>query len=134
MENRCVVFYCYWEIECCGAPFSPGTRVNWPVIKSPKLITSADIRADYVHNSHDADWQSLMMLEGTVESIEVLFERYRPSPDRPRVMLPFENERVKTELADGAEEEKGDLKPSGYIVIIRDFTVRPAEERDITFR
>ena len=134
MQNKCVVFYCFWEMECCGEPFSPGTRITWPVIKDPKLITLADIRADYMHDSHNADWQSLMILEGTVESIEVLYESYIPSSGHPRVMLPYENERVNTEIADGSEEEKGELKPSGYIVIIRDFTVRPAEEREITFR
>ena len=57
----------------------------------------------------------LYVLEGRVEKIDILYQRYELSPDDPRVRVPVGGKLMPAEEARGFEKEEGDLKATGYL-------------------
>ncbi|HIR57066.1 MAG TPA: hypothetical protein IAA54_05305 [Candidatus Gallacutalibacter pullicola] len=43
-------------------------------------------------------------------------------------------ELVDAERAEGFEKSIGDMKPTGYVVRISEYSVRPAKRKDVTFQ
>ena len=76
----------------------------------------------------------LYVLEGRVEKIDILYQRYELSPDDPRVRVPVGGKLMPAEEARGYEKEEGDLKATGYLVVLSGCTVRPARKEEVTFR
>ncbi|MBR1931491.1 MAG: hypothetical protein IJ833_08495 [Lachnospiraceae bacterium] len=135
MENKCIVFYESWQMECCGIPFTVGGTIKWLVYKTDYLNTPVDVgKIDYCYEAHSSKWTDLLVLEGKVDKIELLYEKYLPSVDNPRLLVPIGGKIIETESAKGFEKGIGDMRASGYIVTVSEHIIRPAEESEVTFK
>jgi len=135
--DNCKAFYDSWQMECCGTPFAVGDKIKWLVLTVEKddLFTSVDLgNVDYCYEAHSSQWQELSVLEGTVGKIEILYQKYEPSQDNPRYLVPVGGELISTDRVQGFEKDSGDLKVTGYLVALRDCTLRPAKQEEVTFK
>lgn len=131
---NCTVFYESWQMECCGTAFSIGDTVTWFVYKTTQINTPVDVgEINYYYEAHSSDFKNIFVLEGKVEAIKILYERYAPSTENPRFLVPIGGKVVKTELAEGFEK-CDNMQASGYIVHLNEYTIRPAKKEDITFK
>ena len=133
--NKCIVFYERWQMECCGIEFQTGDTVKWLVCNSYPLITPVDVgKVDYCYEAHDSDWKKIFVLEGIVEHIQILYERYAPLKDNPKLLAPVSGKLIASNCAKGFEKDVDDMKPSGYIVDIIRYLIRPAKKEEVTFK
>lgn len=135
--DRCVVFYEAWQMECCGEVFRVGETVRWPVLGRGDFTLLGDEDADYLYEAHSRDFAKLMMLEGRVERVQILYRRLRPCGVSPTSLVPVEDgESVSEETieAHGGEMLENGMRAEGYMVELSGFSLRPAEKKDITYR
>ena len=105
---QCVVFYEGWQMECCGTAFSVGDAIKWPVAKGVRLNTPVQVGTiDYCYEAHDSSWQKLFVLEGGVENIKILYQRYAAASEDSRLMAPVCGEIVEVNSAKGFEKFNG---------------------------
>lgn len=132
--SKCTVFYESWQMDCCGEEFSIGDTVKWIVDITDCLNTAIDIgKIDYCYEAHSSELEKLFVLEGKVEKIDVLYERYEPSKDNSKLLVAVDGKIVETTYAGAFPEGLDNMVASGYIVMLSDYTIRPAEKSDITF-
>lgn len=80
-------------MECCGTAFSIGNTVKWFVCKTDQLNASIDVgEINYCYEAHSSDWNKLFVLEGKVEEIKILYQKYAPSDRNSCLMLPVNGE------------------------------------------
>ena len=121
-------------MECCGTAFSVGDAIKWPVAKGVRLNTPVQVGTiDYFYEAHDASWQKLFVLEGVVENIKILYQRYAAASEDSRLMAPVCGEIVEVKSAKGFEKFNG-MEAVGYIVTLKEYIVRPAGKEDITYQ
>lgn len=134
--EKCVVFYECWQMECCGKPFSKGDTVKWLVLENEEgcLSTPVDTgQVDYIYEAHSAEWTKLFVFEGEVEEIKILYEKYMPSKDNGKLLVPVGGKLFASETAKGFDKKIDGMDASGYIVSLVKCTVRPAKEDDVAF-
>lgn len=132
---KCVVFYECWQMECCGIPFTVGSIIKWFVYKTDHLNISIDVgKIDYYYDAHSSEWSNLLVLEGKVDKIKLLYEKYMPSVDNPQLLVPIDGKIIEAENANGFEKDIGDMSASGYIVTVSEYVIRQAKESEITFK
>ena len=131
---ECIVLYETWEMECCGIPFSTGDTVKWLVSKAGELIAPIDLGTiDYCYDAHGSDVLSLLVLEGKVDTIKILYQLYTASDDNPRMLIPVDGMLVDTQKAQGFDKDIGDMKASSYIVSLTECKLRPTQKEDVSF-
>lgn len=131
---ECIVFYDSWQMKCCGTPFSLGDSVKWLVSKPGQLYTSVSIGTiNYCYEAHSSDWKNLFVLEGKIEAIKILYQRYEPSESNPRLLVPVDGMIVEVEHAKVFEQDIDDTESSGFIVSLNECTIRPAKKEEVTF-
>ena len=135
--DNCKVFYDSWQLECCGPPFALGDTVKWLVLEIGKddLNTPVDMgKVDYCYEAHSSAWQELFVLQGRVEKIQTLYQKYEPHKDNPKMLIPIGGKLIGSQEAQGFEKNIDGLKATGCLVNICDYTVRPAKQEEVTFR
>lgn len=133
--EKSVVFYESWQMECCGTPFTIGDTIKWLAYEAECLNTPVDIgKIDYCYEAHSSEWNNLFVIEGKVEEIKILYQKYLPSENNTQLLVPADGRLVKTQSAKGFEKEMDDMEASGYIVLLGEYFVRPAEKEEVTFR
>jgi len=132
---KCIVFYESWQMECCGIAFAIDDTVKWLVYKTEQINTLVDIgKINYCYEAHSSDWQNLFVLEGKVETIKILYQQYRSTVNNSRLLVPVNGELVEAECAKGFDKKFNDMEASGYIVELKEYTIRPAKREEVTFR
>lgn len=135
MPVKCVVFYECWQMECCGTPFSIGDRVKSPVMKPECFKSPIDVGViDYIYQAHSSEWKKIYVLEGKVEIIKTLYQRYAPSEHNTRLLVPVDGELIEVKKAKGFDNQFKDMEASGYVVTLNDYLFRPAKKEEVTFR
>ncbi|MCI8668506.1 MAG: hypothetical protein HFI34_03105 [Lachnospiraceae bacterium] len=135
LENKCIVFYESWQMECCGTPFSTGDSIKWLVYKTNHLNSSVDVGIiDYCYEAHSSEWSNLLVLSGKVGKIKVLYQKYIPSQNNPRLLVPVNGKMIEIDIAKGFDRKIDEMEASGYIVSISEYTIRQATESEVTFR
>ena len=135
LENKCIVFYESWQMECCGTPFSMGDIIKWIVCKADGLNTPIDVGIiDYCYEAHSSEWSNLLVLSGKVDKIETLYQKFVPSQDNPRLLVPMDGKMIDVDMAKGFDKKIEEMEASGYIVSIGEYTIRQAEKSEVTFR
>ena len=135
MQENCKVFYESWQMECCGRPFAIGDSVSWLVLRETELNSPVDVgRIDYCYEAHSSAWEELFVLTGRVEQIDVLYQRYEPSKENPRYLVPVGGMTIPAEKAEGFEQDRDGMKATGYVVTLSGVTVRPAKKEEVTFK
>lgn len=133
--SNCIVFYEDWQMECCGTAFSTGDRVKWSVYQCNQLNSPVNVgKVDYCYEAHDSDWTKLSILEGKVRCIKILYQKYIPSEEDPKLLDPVDGILKESEIAKGFDEPYDGMDACGYIVEIENYSVRPAQREEITFQ
>lgn len=128
LVNKCTVFYESWQMECCGKAFSIGDTVKWTVYETDCLDTPFDIgKIDYCYEAH-TEWNQLLVLEGKVERIKILYYKYMPSEGNPKLRIPVSGKLVESGIAQGFEDKLDDMEVNGYVVLLSEYNLRPAEK------
>lgn len=113
-----------WQMQCCGAPFSVGSTVEWaldPVADRAGLteLLGAEEASRITHyeERHDLPPTAYRSV-GTVRAISAAFCRRAATTDDPELLVPVPGSTLIEERtsADGWEAEHGDLYFEGYIV------------------
>ena len=121
-------------MECCGTAFSIGDAVKWPVGKGTQLSTPVKAGTiGYCYEAHDSSWQKLFVLEGIVENIKILYPRYVAASEEAHLMVPVCGEIVEVKRAKDFEKFNS-MEVGGYIVTLKEYTVRPAGKEDIAYQ
>lgn len=95
-------------MNCCGTVFRENDRIRWLVYSCDRLNTPVQIgKVDYCYEAHDSDWTNLYILDGIVSKIHILYQKYVPSDENPRMMYPIEGILRKTDNAAGVFLQKG---------------------------
>ncbi len=134
---KCTVFYESWQMECCGKAFSIGDIVKWLVyeIEREQILTPVDLGTiDYCYEAHDGDWEKLFVLEGKVETIKILYEKFRPMAENPQSLVSVGGKLFNSKRAKGFEKKIEDMKPTGYIVELNECSIRHSKQEEVTFK
>lgn len=131
------IFYDLWEMECCGIPFKIGDTVNWLVSNIDGIRDTIEVDdLDYIYDAHNDDWENVYRLKGIVKSINVYYEKFEIKEVKGRNMavpVPNTSKLVNTNSSDDYKEEMGELEASAYVVELEDVTIRPANEKEVTY-
>ncbi len=131
------VFYELWQMECCGDPFKIGDSVDWLVTTSEEIrmpVKVDDLK--FIYEAHSDDWENIYVFKGVVKEISILYEKYElVKGDHHNMLIPVHGvgELVKAESSEIEEAYRGDLKASGYLVVLDNVSVRPAKQEEVTF-
>jgi hypothetical protein len=78
VEKKALVWIDYWEMECCGEPFSVGDIVTWPAAEVVDQSWYADLGLGKVPGwAYSAHTDDEGEIRGAVEEIEAVFCRFR---------------------------------------------------------
>lgn len=129
--DECTLYYESWQIQCCGDPFSVGDKVKWTCIIPENYKNAHGTIIDFEEEHHGFATHAI---EGIVTKI--IAERSE-FPRGKREVWYYKAETIREELqhANGWESDKRDDDTTertfwGYIVEMKDVTVKPLEERD----
>lgn len=123
-EKKCRVYYECWQMDCCGDPFAVGDWIEWTVVKAENLSSIVDLgKVDYFYEAHD---EAFFSLQGKVENIFILYQKYEPVTDKT-ILVPIYGELIKTKRAkDFVADEKG-MQASAFLVELSNFIVEPCK-------
>lgn len=129
--DSCTLYYESWQIQCCGDPFAVGDKVEWTCIMPKDYKNAHGTIIDFEEEHHGFATHSI---EGVVTKI--IAERSE-FPKGKREVWYNKAETIKEELqhADGWESDKRNDDTTertfwGYIVELKDVTVKPIEKDD----
>jgi len=131
--NKCVVFYEDWQMECCGKKFSVNTNIKWLVCNGDmiKLPIKTD-KIDYYYEAHSSDYKKLFILEGKVKEIKSFYQKYEKSKNS-NILVGVDGTLYNIDSSNNIEDKKDEMKFSGYLVYIEDYTIRPAQKNEVSF-
>lgn len=122
-------------MQCCGTPFGIGDTVEWPVtVWGGRKLYGCDKKIDYMYEAHSDKYAHLLTLQGTVQQIDSMYQQFRRMEDKGYVLVPDSGFVRPTAKADGWDENEGDARFTGYIVVLEKSAIRLAEQSEITFR
>src|SRR4051812_10198319 len=113
-----------WQMQCCGTPFSVGSRVAW-VAAQPDQDYLASVLGDEVAarvslaEEHHDDPPDSLLAEGVVRSIQAVRCRYAPDGCGPQpTWYPVNGSATFTRLttAAGQDGDDGALQFVGYLI------------------
>lgn len=126
--NDCTIYYESWQIQCCGKPFSVGDSVGWTVCSPSKIKNAHGVMLDFDEDHHGFPTHRI---EGVITKIIVERSEFPKGMketwyDRANVI----HEEIQT--ANGQESSLPDDESTertfwGYIVTLKDVTVKPLE-------
>lgn len=132
-SDKCIVFYECWQMECCGTAFKAGDIVKWFVYKCNCINTPVDVgKIDYCYEAHDSDWTKLFILEGKVDHVKILYQKYEPTKENVKMLKPVDGILIEAEVAKGFDKPFNNLEASGYIAEISNYSIRPATKEEVT--
>lgn len=137
MENKCIVFYDYWQMQCCGKGFEKGQKVKWLVegkgtcgfhtgLADQAGFASVSLPedVDYTFDNHNDDYRELLVLEGTVTGVQGCY--------RDPNLTCFGKVIEGTNSLDVIQDVDG-MEMAGYLISIDDYTTRPTKKSEVTF-
>ena len=126
---KTILFYDYWQMECCGEPFKIGDKVSWYVVSANNHGKSLGIdNLDYFYDAHSNDEKNLCKLEGTIESISIYYVKYKLVDGEHHNMyvpIPNTNKLVESDNSNVKELKIGEHEVDGYLIELKDAIVRP---------
>jgi hypothetical protein len=141
--DKCVVLIESWQIQCCGASFEIGDKIEWIVRKYRKNSEMTGSMIEYYYENHDSEWEKLFKAIGTVDKINAMFCRYEKRPNergnkKGFVNYPIYEKSIDVNVAygstdDGWHEDIDGLEFGEYEVTLRDCVIVPAKETEVTF-
>jgi hypothetical protein len=101
-----------WQMQCCGEPFSVGSRVTW-TLREPntdwlRTVLGLPVQVDAAEEHHGGVPEDTPTTTGKVLSVAAVHCRYPPVPDF--------TEYTNLSTTDRRPEDRGDLRFVGYLV------------------
>lgn len=124
--DECTIFYESWQIQCCGAPFAIGDKIEWNCTLPSEYKNAHGIPLDFEEEHHGSATHSIV---GTVTKI--ISERSEFPKGKREVWykkaMTIHDEIQKAEgwESDYKGDDQTDRKFWGYIVTLKDVTVKP---------
>lgn len=132
--DTCMVLYSIWEMECCGIEFGVDDNVKWVVVRDFSLVSEIKEDIDYVYSAHEQyEENKFYILEGKVRDIRILYEKYVPSIENPRLLVPTDSKMISANHSSEYEDELDGMRSSAYIVKMEDYTIRPAKAGEVAY-
>ena len=110
-----------WQMQCCGEPFSVGSRVTWTLAGADSITSvlgdSVTVHAAEEHHGGVPD--GTQPTEAKVTAISAVHCRHAPAHGADqRTLYPVPSSAVLTPLlsADGRTRDRDDLRFVGYLV------------------
>lgn len=129
----CIIFYESWQMQCCGTEFKIGDNIKWIVCVAENFIPDS-INIDYFYEAHSENWENLFILSGIVSEIQLFYQKYIPSSNNKKFLIPSHQFIIETvQNANGWEDDKNDMTFCGYIVKITNYSIHSAKKQDITY-
>lgn len=133
--DSCMVYYTTWQMMCCGSGFRVGKEVRWLVYPCREEDAPTGLApVDYCYEAHDSDWKKLLMLQGRVERIDLLYRRTdsqkawpEDAPEEVLTPAPYDDAYYESRDALGREAV-------AYLVEISGCTTRPARPEEVTYQ
>lgn len=129
--DSCTLYYESWQMQCCGDPFAVGDKVEWTCISPSAYKNAHGTIIDFDEDHHGFATHAI---EGVVTKINAERSEF---PKGKREVWYDKAETIREELqhADGWESGRRDDETTertfwGYIVELKDVTVRPLEENE----
>jgi len=125
------VLYEGWQMGCCGTPFKVGDSVEWTVNDTSDInndiLQDIDI-IDYLEEHHDeaGSVKAKWVLSGKVESITLLYNRYKTENNR---LIPVEAKLIETNDTEHRKEEIDEFRFCDFIVKLSDAKTRSVSEQ-----
>ena len=127
--SECTIYYESWQLQCCGAPFSIGDKVEWTCIMPTGYKNAHGIVLDFEEEHHGFATHSIT---GTVAKILVERSEF---PKGKREAWYDRAATIQEEIrsANGRESLRKDDETTeytlwGYIVELKDVLVKPLTE------
>jgi hypothetical protein len=112
-----------WQMQCCGEPFSVGSRVTWTLAEADAdwltTVFGTDITVDAAEEHHGGVPHETPQTALTVTAISAVHCRYVPLPvGDQRILRPVRSSAVLTPVtsADGWIPDRNGERFSGYLV------------------
>lgn len=126
-ESDLLVWVAGWQMQCCGAPFSVGSRVVWQLHDVPDrewlraaLGDELASAVTHVEDHHELFTDRMSTSHAVVTRIRAASCEFGPAPDRPRgdPLVPVPDTAAVTDVidADGSYPEADGLHFNGYLV------------------
>lgn len=114
--NNVIISVADWQMQCCGAPFKVGERVEWTVDKKEEPNEVWDKfdpePIEYYYENHASDQMKTLVLEGLVKKIyanyfkfEIKLKRQHKFQAYKEYSVPIAVKSVTVDEADGWHNE-----------------------------
>jgi len=130
MMNK-TVLYEGWQMECCGTQFKIGDSVKWTVNNASNINDIEGVEnIDFIEDHHDDTESSrdMWILTGKVESISLLYNRYK---EENNILVPVARKLIKTNDTEQRESDIDNFRFSDFIVELSDAKTRVATKQDL---
>jgi hypothetical protein len=133
LSKGVTVWIDFWQIQCCGQPFSLGTRVAWTLRDLERdwigevLGPYAPLTADAAEDHHGGVGEDTEPTRGAVKRILAVHCRFAARPDSGSLTAyPVSGSGTWTDLesADGWTPDRGDERFLGYLVRLADVSAK----------
>ena len=133
--KKCIVLYENWQMECCGTPFANQDNIKWLVCNGDKIKLPVETeKIDYLYEAHSSDYEKMWVLEGKVNKIKALYQKYSKSSEDSNLSVPVDGVLVYINASEEIKTDIDNMEFSSYIVYLENYTIRDAEKNDVTFR
>ena len=127
--DECAVYYESWQLQCCGQPFAVGDKVEWTGILPNEYKNAHGILIDFEEEHHGF---ATLGITGTVTKIISERSRFKKG-EREASYVKANCLHEELDRADGHESVHADNDEAvhtfwGYIVFLKDVTVKPITE------
>ena len=129
--DECTVFYDAWQMQCCGEPFSVGDEVSWTCVVPVHPGVASGRIVDF-YEDHHKDFSH--KIKGMVSNIVSQFS----DSDKGKKKISYDSEWIYEKEITNADgwncgrdvDETKERTIWGYIVELKDVTVKPLEENE----
>ena len=83
------------------------------------------------------DWENIYRMKGIVKEIYIYYEQFETKEIKGRKMyvpIPKTAKLIKTNSSENFEEKIDKLQASAYVVELENVTIRPANQKEVTYK
>ena len=130
--KKCIIFYEYWQMKCCGKEFSVNSKIKWFVCNGRKIkFPFKTERIDYYYDAHDFDDKKHFVLEGDIKEIKAVYQKYESPSQNAEVLVALDGILYDIKSSRHVVDRKNKMDFSGYLVYVENFSIHSTTKKDI---